>query len=318
MMKNDINFNDPNCTHTLASGLSHYSNEFGFEHSKKWALDWIKDAMPAEYERLKNAKDTLFSNRGFVCRMIKNGLKVSPEQTLKLVEFFRGINTDPKPVEKAEEPRNKKAVSQVNQIIFQLEDVVDAILSDGEPSTVTVPVDPKQIKEAQAWIEKEAIEAAEQISKHQAILAQLESVYERCGGIKSKLVKPAAKPAAKAKPDHADKAKAVKTMTYQKEDTELKVTSLSPAKLVGAKKALLYNTKHRTVCVYAAKPGQTLSVSGSSIRGADESKSYSKVVRKPAEFFAVANRMAAAELLNSKPRNVGMHVSDTMLIVEVA
>jgi hypothetical protein len=169
-----------------------------------------------------------------------------------------------------------------------------------------------------AWIEKEAIEAVEQINKHQAILAQLESVYERCGGVKAKLVKPAAKTLVKTKPAYVDKAKAVKTMTYQKEDNELKVTSLSPAKLVGAKQALLYNTKRRTVCVYIAKPGQTLSVSRSSIRGADESKSYAKIVRKPAEFFAVANKLAAAELLNSKPKNVGMHVSDTTLIVEVA
>lgn len=314
----DIDFNDPKCTDTLVTGLAYYSANCGFEHSKRWSLEWIKDAMPEDYERLKNAKETQFSNRGFVCRMIMNGLKVSSEQTMKLVEFFKGISIDPKVIEKAEEPRGKKAVNQINSIIFQLEDVVDAILSDSEPNAVTIPADVKQVKEAVAWIEKEAIEAVEQISKHQAILAQLESVYERCGGIKTKLVKPAPKSTAKPKVVHADKAKAVKTMTYQKEDTELKITSLSPAKLVGAKQALLYNTKHRTVCVYTAKPGQTLSVSGSSIRGADESKSYAKVVRKPAEFFAVANKLAAAELLNSKQRTVGMHVSDTMLIVEVA
>jgi hypothetical protein len=253
--------------------------------------------------------------------MIKNGLKVNEDQITKMIEFFKAINTTPKEADKPEEPRSKKAVAATNQIIFQLEDVIDAILSDNERGAVTIPADVKQIKEASSWIEKEVIEAVEQINKHSEILAQLEAVYERMGGIKTNLVKPKPKAKTKATPakaDHVDKAKAVKTMTYQKEDTELKLVSLSPAKLVGAKLALLYNTKHRTVCMYAAKPGQTLSVSGSSIRGIDETKSYAKVVRKPVEFFANTNRLAAVEALTSKPRNVGTHVSNTMLIVEVA
>lgn len=314
----DIDFNDPKCTMSLASGLALYSAYCGFEQSKQWAMDWIKVNLPDEYERLKNAKDTQFSNRGYLCRMIKHGLKVSPEQIQKLIDFFKAIKSDPKIQDEPEEPRNKKVAKPVNQIIFQLEDVVDAILSDNEPDAVTIPVDNKQVKEAIEWIEKEVIEANEQIKKHQAILAQLESVYERCGGIKTKLAKPVVKNTVKVKPAHADKAKAAKTMSYQKEDVELKLTSLSPAKLVGAKQALLYNTKQRTVCVYTAKPGQTLSVSASSIRGIDETKSYAKIIRKPAEFFATANRFKAAETLNSKPRNLGAHVSDCMLIIEVA
>lgn len=315
----DIDFRAPNCTYTLASGLAFYSANFGFEHSKRWALEWLKDAMPAEHDRLATAKDSQFSNRGFVCRMIKNGLTVSTEQTLKLVAFFKAIITEPKAADKVEESRSKKPVSTVNQIIFQLEDVVDAIMSDEEPNAVTIPADVKQVKGACEWIEKEIVEAVEQINKHKAILEQLESVYERCGGIKANLSKPKSKVKnTPVKADHADKAKAVKTVTYQKECPELKLTSLSPAKLVGAKAALLYNTKHRTVCKYVAKPGQTLSVSGSSIRGADETKSYAKILRKPAEYFALANRMVAIETINSKPRTLGMHVSDTMLIVEVA
>lgn len=311
----DINFNAPGCNETIMAGLAFYSSNYGFEHSKRWALDWIKHTIPEEFERLSGAKESQFSNRGFVCRMIKNGLKVSPEQIQKLIDFFKAIDTSTKePEPKDESPKTKRMVSTINQIVFQLEDVVDAILSDSEPKAITIPADTKQIKEATAWIEKEVIETVELIGKYQAILSQLESVYERCGGIKAKLTKPK-KPASPV--GHVEKTKAIKTMKYQKEDAELKVTSLSPAKLVGSKQAVLFNTKYRTVSIYTATAGQTLTVSGSSIRGFDENLSFMKAVRKPAEFFAAKNRAGAAEQLKTNRRPVRSHVSENTLIVEV-
>jgi hypothetical protein len=312
----DIDFNVPGCNETIMTGLAFYSSNYGFEQSKRWALDWIKHTIPEEFERLSSAKESQFSNRGFVCRMIKNGLRVSPEQNQKLIDFFKAIDTSIKaPEPKDETPKAKTAVPLVNQIIFQLEDVVDAILSDSEPTAVTIPADTKQIKDATSWIEKEVIETVELIGKYQAILSQLESVYERCGGIKTKLTKPK-KPTGPV--GHVEKTKAIKTMKYQKEDAELKVTSLSPAKLVGSKRAVLFNTKYKTVSVYTAAAGQTLTVSGSSIRGFDESLSFMKAVRKPAEFFATKNKFVAAEQLKTNRRPVRSHVSECVLIVEVA
>ena len=89
---------------------------------------------------------------------------------------------DPKPAKLV----RKKVDS--NSIIFQLEDVVDAILSDNEQPSVSIPVDVKQLDDARAWMEKEITHAAEQIAKQQEILNQLEDVYTRCGGIAEKLL----------------------------------------------------------------------------------------------------------------------------------
>lgn len=316
----DINFNDVNCSHNLASGLAQYSANCSYEDSKRWSLDWIKTVIPEEYDRLKGAKDAAFSNRGFVCRMEANGLKITIEQRQALVKFFKAINTTPKADEKDNEvPKAKKVAVAVNQIIYQLEDVVDDILSDKEPNAIAIPADKKQVASALAWIEKEIIETTEQVNKHTAILDQLEAAYVRLGGIKDHLTKPRA--AAKKTPEKSlniTKAKAIKSMNYLKEFPELGLVSLSPAKLVGAKKALLYNTKLRVACLYVAKPDQTLTVSGSSIRGADEATSYAKILRKPADFFAVADKIKAIQLLNSKPRKLRMLVSDAMMIIAVA
>jgi|PlaIllAssembly_1097288.scaffolds.fasta_scaffold00001_32 hypothetical protein len=318
-MSKEINFKDAGCTDTLGSALNHYSQNFDFKDSKKWALEWIKVHLPDEYDRLKDEKEHKFSNRGFVCRMMKNGLVLSDQQKHDLVKFFLNMPTTLPEVEERDTAAPKrKPVEKVNTVIFQMEDVVDAILSDNEPRPVEIPIDKSKLAEAQAWLEKEIIEAQEQVEKQKAILEQLTSVYERCGGIRSKIApaKPKAKPKETASTLNADKAKAIKTMTYQKRDEELGIDSLSPARLVGAKAAILYNTKYRTLLRFVAKPGESLAVKGSSIRNHDEEKSTSKKVRKPKDFFAVEDRWKAYDLLNTTERKATTHVSSEMMIVE--
>lgn len=320
-MIKDIDFKDTGCTDTLASGLNYYSQYNDYKDSKKWALDWLKVHLPDEYDRLKDEKEHKFSNRGFVCRMMKNGLVLSEQQKQNLAKFFINMTTTVPEIEEQDTAAPKrKPVEKVNTVIFQMENVVDDILTDSEPKPVTVPVDKAQLAEAQAWLEKEIIEAQEQVEKHKTILEHLTSVYERCGGIKSKLSPSKPKAKAKAKETVAtinvDKAKAVKTMTYQKKDAELGIESLSPARLVGAKAAILYNTKYRTLLRFVAKPGESLVVSGSSIRNHDEEKSTSKKVRKPAEFFAEKDRWTAYALLKTTERKATTHVSSETMIIE--
>ena len=320
-MSKEINFKDPGCAHTLTSALNYYSLNFDFKDSKKWSLEWIKTHLPDEYDRLKDEKEHKFSNRGFVCRMWKNGLVLSDKQKHDLTKFFLNMPTTLPEVDEratvAPVPK-RKSVEKANTVIFQMDDVVDAILSNNEPKPIVVPVDKAQLTEAQAWLEKQIIETQEQVEKQKAILEQLTSVFERCGGIKSKIspAKPKVKPKETASTLNADKAKAAKTMKYQKRDEELGIDSLSPVRLVGAKEAMLYNTKYRTLIRFVAKPGETLSVSGTSIRNHDEEKSTSKTVRKPKDFFAVADIWNAYGLLKTTERKASARVSSEMMIIE--
>ena len=71
---------------------------------------------------------------------------------------------------------------------------------------------------------------------------------------------------------------------FLKDFAELKLTSESPAKLVGASEAWLYDTKKRKlVHVVADTHAGTVSVKGSSIVGFDPTLTQQKTLRKPAE-----------------------------------
>lgn len=318
-MSKEIDFKTSN--HTLITGLNHYSASFDPTHSKKWSLEWIKDNLPEELDRLSKENETKFSNRGFVCRMIKNGLQVSDKQKADLAKFFKGIISDPVEEKQIDDTAPKrKPAEKVNSIIFQMEDVIDAILSDNEPNTVEIPVDKAQLREAQAWLEKEIIEVQDQVKKQQAILDQLSSVFQRVGGIKEKLVMPIRK-VTKVKDDKtsltADKAKAVKTMKPLKGDPTLKLETLSPARIVGAKQVMTYTPKYKIVSIYKAKPGEVLNVSGTSIRNFDEEKSVSRSVRKPVDFFALPDQWNAFGVLTSTIRKPSPRVNSDTIILSV-
>lgn len=311
-MTKEIDFADPNCRDTLASGLNHYSQNFDYSHSKKWALAWLSEHCPDEHIRLKDEPERSFSNRGFVCRMLKRGFKGSNDLHDRLLAFFKAIT--PREIEQsAQAPRRKPIKISINEAILQIEDAIDDILSDKDPREINLPIDQKQLLECKGWIEKEVLDVSEQIEKFRAILACLESTYVRSGGIVEKLVK--SKP--KAQPQTKQKVASLvaKTATYMKEDKELGLVSVSPARIVGANKAFVYQTKYKIGMVFVAKEGETLTVTGSSIRNFDPAQSYMKTIRKPKDFFKAKNIYVELSVQTSKRQAVTSHIADTMIIV---
>jgi len=85
--------------------------------------------------------------------------------------------------------------------------------------------------------------------------------------------------ATKAKP----KEKIVEKLKYQKSDETLKLVSVNPADIVGAKELWVFNTKTRKLGKYVAAEFNDLSVKGTSITGFSEMLSVQKTLRKPAE-----------------------------------
>ena len=105
--------------------------------------------------------------------------------------------------------------------------------------------------------------------------------------------KPRAK---KAKPVE----KIVEKLKYMKQDTALKLVSINPADIVGAKELWVYNTKSRKLGKYVAAEYQDLGVKGTSITGFDEAKSLQKTLRKPEEQlkeFKAAGKVALRKFL---------------------
>ncbi len=80
-----------------------------------------------------------------------------------------------------------------------------------------------------------------------------------------------------------DKSKLVAKMKHLKQDDKLKLVSINPQDIIGAKELWVFNTKTRKIGKYIAAEFNELGVKGTSIIGFDPIKSVQKTLRKPEE-----------------------------------
>ena len=97
-----------------------------------------------------------------------------------------------------------------------------------------------------------------------------------------------------------DKAKLVSKVKYLKQDDKLKLVSVNPIDIIGAKELWIFNTKTRKLGKYVAAEFSDLGIKGTSITGFDEHKSVAKTLRKPEEQlkeFKSAGKVALRKFL---------------------
>ncbi len=80
-----------------------------------------------------------------------------------------------------------------------------------------------------------------------------------------------------------DKSKLVAKIKYLKQDDKLKLVSINPQDIIGAKELWVFNTKTRKLGKYVAQEYLELSVKGTTITGFSENLSVQKTLRKPEE-----------------------------------
>lgn len=98
-----------------------------------------------------------------------------------------------------------------------------------------------------------------------------------------------------------DKAKVVAKMKYLKQDDKLKLVSINPADIIGAKELWVFNVKTRKLGKYVTTEFSELNVKGTTITGFDEFKSVAKTLRKPEEQikeFKSAGKVALRKFLD--------------------
>jgi len=94
--------------------------------------------------------------------------------------------------------------------------------------------------------------------------------------------------------------KIVGKMKYLKQDDKLKLVSINPADIIGAKELWIFNIKTRKLGKYVASEFQELGVKGTSITGFNETASVQKTLRKPEEQlkeFKAAGKVALRKFL---------------------
>lgn len=95
--------------------------------------------------------------------------------------------------------------------------------------------------------------------------------------------------------------KLVAKLKYKKTDEPLKLVSINPADIIGAKELWVYNTKTRKLGKYVAADFSELSVKGTSLTGFNESLSVQKTLRKPVDQlkeFKAAGKVALRKFLD--------------------
>lgn len=121
-----------------------------------------------------------------------------------------------------------------------------------------------------------------------------------------------------------DKAKLVSKLKYKKQDDALKLVSINPVEIIGAKELWVYNTKIRKIGKYIAAEFSDLGIKGTTITGFDENRSVHKTLRKPIEqlkTFKEAGKIALRKFLdeiNSVDTKMNGRISEDIILLKVS
>jgi hypothetical protein len=117
--------------------------------------------------------------------------------------------------------------------------------------------------------------------------------------------------------------KIVAKLKYKKADEPLKLVSINPADILGAKELWTYNTKSRKLGKYIASEFADLGVKGTSIINFDEHKSVQKTLRKPIDQlkeFKAAGKVALRKFLddiNAVDTKMNGRINEEIMLLKV-
>jgi hypothetical protein len=116
----------------------------------------------------------------------------------------------------------------------------------------------------------------------------------------------------------------VAKLKYLKAHEPLKLVSINPVDIIGAKELWVYNTKTRKMGRYVTSEFNELGIKGTSITGFDEAKSIQKTLRKPEEKlkeFKAAGKVALRKFLddiNAVDLRLNGRISEDIVLLKVA
>lgn len=125
-------------------------------------------------------------------------------------------------------------------------------------------------------------------------------------------------------PKAVSKDKLVAKLKYKKTDEPLKLVSVNPIDIIGAKELWIYNSKSRKLGKYVASEFNDLGVKGTTITGFDEAKSVQKTLRKPADQlkeFKAAGKVALRKFLediNAVDTRMNGRINEEIMLLKVA
>jgi len=309
-----VDITEDNRQSHLMSGFNWYNYSFGSKDAQAFMVEYLTiNNRKAEAKQVKRASDLKVQNAlGWLSRMTMMGWELSEVET-KLIEdeIKNAIASIPVKLVVDDQDQGKKFNIQdrMREIAAEaggeMENMLDEFIKDGckarhdfkpvnilktanvLPQHITAEIEhwekiTAEFKEAYAGKDKELKEAYGHFSKIQlrslVKFGELIVAEHRNYVSFKKANKKTRKRKVKTPVELARKLKFLPTFQ------DLDLTSIKPAKVIGAKEMFAYDTKKRKLMYFVADEyAGTLSIKNNTIDGFDANKSVQKTIRKPKE-----------------------------------
>jgi hypothetical protein len=300
----------------LSAGFAWYNYHYGKKDAKDMIVHWLEhNDRPKDARKIRAIPDSQIRlTPAWVCRMNLVGLELSEHELVQInkqISVMLRIKDEVKIMVTDEETEQNRVTIQdrlkekVSECAGELEGVFDEFVADGAKMSANIKpiatirgmnVAPQMIsnisniwkqrlaefEEAAEGRDSDLVEGYSNFSKIQLrnMIKFCETVINDCGAY-VQIKKVERKPRTKKAVSPETQARKFK---YLKAFEELKLESESPARLVGANEAWLYDSKKRKlIYVVADTHIGEITVKNNMILGFDATASVQKTLRKPAD-----------------------------------
>lgn len=292
----------------MMSAMNWYNYFYEPKEARAWIIEYMGEVgMPKNaVTALNKVHDNKITNSlSSMCRMISMGYNADADERTRVNSKIIDLCKLGASIIKAEQKETVHKVSlydPLSDLIGEVEGMIDdenGALNDFyqwlknrevKPTFATAIADyyrpwldelleafegkDQQLKEGYRHLNKKQLK--ERIAFFNKLIEDCETYV---GNNRKKVV---AKKPRKVKTKPAEKI--VARMRFQKEDTTLKIVSIEPAKIIGARELWTFNTKYNVLAHYVAETDAGLTVKGTTLQNvADSSKQ--KKLRKPEQML---------------------------------
>jgi len=288
----------------LSSKIAGAYNWYNYFSNSKMNREFLEEFMVAEgmskaaLQMMNKVDDHhILPSIWKMARMITMGYDAPKERRIILFNDITEIVKRGIAIAEAERPPSAMSKSTVtNNLLADVESMVDAndeqltkfyeLLKNKAPKPAMVTdianyyqpwVD--EMKEAYATKDTDFKYAYRHMTKKQIKerIALFEGIINDCKSYVGNNRKAVVRKPRKIKPK--SDTVIVKSLKCQKEDVDLKIVSIDPTKIVGAKELWTFNTKYNVLAHYVSDTG--LSVKGTTLQNVNDKLSSQKKLRKP-------------------------------------
>lgn len=316
----------------IMESLRHYGYFYERKSYVSWATEWIKKNSPEDLKAYKASEDWRTSpTLASLMKMELMGADLDAsakdfiKDNLETIVSFGQINIDNNvdQDDDDDEPVKRKSPAELlkektNKIIGDIEGFIDDYFDDSLDKKFSLYTHLKGIdaagqtthdiiahykairEELRELIEEKTEDLVEayghlSVPKQKKFFKLIESFIEDSEKYllsKKATRKPRAKKATPA-------SKQAEKVIYQKECAEYKISSTSPAYIVGASEVYLFNTKTRVIKYLVASSRDGFIIKGTTVKNYDADLSFKKTLRKPEEMIKSINKSTKLRALKA-------------------